>query len=119
MRKTVQIIIAAILLAPNGALNGPDSSVVAQEPLHPTPQMDIPGDRDSVALASSESRQLQADGPLRTRLDVTRWGRYLRVSCKLARQGTRRSVGRRRGDPPQLAIYRGDRQLKSGSFEYG
>ena len=48
-----------------------------------------------------------------------RQGRLLTLDCQLRDAGGRKYTSQTRTNPPRFAIYQGDREIASGSFEYG
>jgi hypothetical protein len=64
---------------------------------------------------------LRAGGPLTNSVAVDRGGKYLRLSYRLvgADGGEYRLVNSDQRTPPQFAIYRGDKTVASGQFQFG
>ena len=79
----------------------------------------LPADR--VTLVSGKPVRFDIRGPLTSSVTTQRAGRLLKLNYQLLDADGRkyeRNDGDR-GHPPQFAVYQGDRQIASGSFEYG
>ena len=74
------------------------------------------------SLTPGRPHQLTVGAPLEPKLEVTRTGRIVRLSHQLVDREGRdyqfRGLGGRL-DPPQFTACRGERQIGSGTFEYG
>jgi hypothetical protein len=64
---------------------------------------------------------LDLGGPLTNSVAVARHGRDLRLDYRLIGAGgvTYQLVAQDRSQPPEFAVYRGDKQIASGKFEFG
>ena len=73
----------------------------------------------NVTIEPNEPAVLKIGGPLRQDLRVERHGRTLRLSHRLLGQGGEQYRPVRRGEAPGFTVYRADRKIASGQFEYG
>jgi len=76
---------------------------------------------DQVTLVPGKPVRFDIRGPLRSSVTAQRSGRLLKLNYQLL-DGDGRKYQRSNGDrghPPQFAVYQGDCQIGSGSFEYG
>jgi hypothetical protein len=74
------------------------------------------------ALATAEVPQEPAalsGGPLPPAVTVEHRGRLLVFTFGKSAEGVLSSNAGPRGEPPRFAVYRGQRQIASGQFEYG
>ncbi len=78
-----------------------------------------PPDEEWLALSPEEPCPLEVGAPLRPQVEVARWGRFLRMDYEVRDAGGRSYIGRDLANPPQFAVFLGDRKIGSGSFEYG
>jgi hypothetical protein len=64
---------------------------------------------------------LDAGGPLTNSVTASRHGQDLRLDYRLVGAGgeTYQLVKQDRSQPPEFAIYRGDKRIASGKFEFG
>ena len=79
---------------------------------------DAAGGEDWFTLGPEKPYRLHV-APLAPKAKVTRKGRFLEFDCELVDTEGQVYSSRNRTDPPRLAIYKGDRQIHTGSFEYG
>ena len=61
----------------------------------------------------------QAPDVARLSLTVKRAGRLLTLDCQRLGANGQRAPNPDRDHPPKFAVYQGDRQIGSGTFEYG
>jgi len=75
----------------------------------------------SVSVPQDQSVTFKAGGPLNNSVDARREGHSLVLSYKLTGAGQRgyKRLRDRRDNPPTFAIYKGDKQIASDTFEYG
>jgi hypothetical protein len=74
----------------------------------------------SVAIIENETATLKVGGPLSSSVEVQRMGNVLRLSYILTDVGGHSYTSSQRADkPPTFSIYKGDKEIASGSFEYG
>jgi len=76
---------------------------------------------DHLTLVPGKHVRVDIRGPLRSSVTAQRAGRLLKLNYQLL-DGDGRKYQRSSGDrghPPQFAVYQGDCQIASGSFEYG
>jgi len=83
-----------------------------------------PADRGinkKITVAEGAAATLAAGGPLTNSVVVTRQGNNLWFSYRLVGVGGEqyRLLQQDRSKPPRFAVYKGDRQLASGKFEFG
>lgn len=71
-----------------------------------------------LTLTPAGARRLNVGASETPQVTATRWGRLLKLSYD-ARSGGYASRESARATPPQFVVYEGDRQVASGSFEYG
>jgi hypothetical protein len=73
-----------------------------------------------VLVTPDEPGQLQAGAPLESELTFTRSGKILMLDYKLLDAAGRdfSRSGAALG-PPRFVVYKGDREIGSGTFEYG
>jgi hypothetical protein len=64
---------------------------------------------------------LDAGGPLTNSVTASRHGRDLRLDYRLVGAGgeTYQLANQNRSQPPEFAVYKGDRKIASGKFEFG
>jgi len=62
---------------------------------------------------------LKVGSPLKQTVRAKREANLLVLDYELLGVGGRKYVQARRGTPPQFAIYRGDKKIASGKFEFG
>jgi len=73
----------------------------------------------SFALTPEAPYRLKVGAPLKPSVKVARWGRFLTLDYRLLDAGGRVYFGEQSTSRPQFTVYRGDREIGSGSFEYG
>ena len=78
----------------------------------------------SVSRVSVDGRMpalLDVGGPLTNSVTATREGQDLQLNYRLIGAGgaTYQSVNQDRSKPPEFAIYKGDKEIASGNFEFG
>jgi hypothetical protein len=75
----------------------------------------------SVVISAAKPAVLACGGPLTNTVSATRYGRQLRLSYELVGAGGRsyELSDVDRSKPPQFAVYRGDKQVALGKFEFG
>ncbi len=106
MNKIFYAVVALLLLP--GALN-----CLAADSLSPA----IDG---RFLVTPDEPGQLQARAPLKSELTFTRSGKILTLDYKVRDAAGRKYRGGRSPlDPPRFTVHRGDREIGSGTFEYG
>lgn len=74
---------------------------------------------DWVTVAVDKPATLKVGGPLVPTVKVQRRGRILRFSYELHGVGGETYTGGDRSKPPTFAIYKGQKQIASGQFEFG
>jgi hypothetical protein len=75
---------------------------------------------DQVTLAPGKPFRFDIRGPLTSSVTAQRSGRLLKLNYQLLDGDGRKYRGKGdRAHPPQFAVYQGDQQIGSGSFEYG
>jgi hypothetical protein len=76
---------------------------------------------EQVRVSEGGETRVVVGGPLTNSVDVTVLGAALRMDYRLIGAGGRRYelVGEDRSQPPRFAIYRGERKVGAGNFEYG
>lgn len=74
-----------------------------------------------ISVAEKTPAVLVAGGPLTNSVLATRHGQDLRLDYRLLGAGgmTYQLANQNRSHPPEFAIYKGERQIASGSFEFG
>jgi hypothetical protein len=70
-------------------------------------------------LAPGKTHRLNIGAPLTPKIEVSRSGRILELDYALLDAGGRRYSRSGRTDPPQFAVFKGDRKVGSGTFRYG
>ena len=72
------------------------------------------------AVAQDDSAHLNTSTkpPLELKVDVSRWGRSLKLQLR-DRAGKKLSVRNRAAEPPGFTVFKDGRQIASGRFEYG
>ncbi|UCC99149.1 MAG: hypothetical protein JSW66_04535 [Phycisphaerales bacterium] len=74
---------------------------------------------DWVTVAADKPATLKVGGPLVPTIKVQRQGRILQLSYDLRGVGGETYMGGDRSKPPTFAVYRGQKKIASGKFEYG
>lgn len=72
------------------------------------------------SVSPDRLNEIKVGAPIFSRLEVERSGRIVRLDHGLVDAGGRRFSARGlHGNPPTFTVYRGDREVGSGTFEYG
>ncbi|MHC4395689.1 MAG: hypothetical protein ACYS1A_08540 [Planctomycetota bacterium] len=74
---------------------------------------------DSITVDEEKPAVLKVGAPLKQRIKVRRQGDILVLSYELVGLGGESYSSRDRTKPPTFAVYKGDKKIGSGSFEYG
>jgi len=74
---------------------------------------------DWVTVAVDKPATLKVGGPLVPTIKVQRQGRILRLSCELLGAGGEAYTGGDRSKPPTFTVYKGQKKIASGKFEFG
>ena len=77
------------------------------------------GRGDWVTVAMDKPATVKVGAPLVPTIKVQREGRLLRLSYELHGIGGETYIDSDRGEPPTFAVYKGDKQITSGEFEFG
>ncbi len=77
------------------------------------------GDIGRITVREGEQEILKVGGPLVPTVKAQRQGRVLRLSYELRGAGGETYTGGDRNKPPTFAIYKGQKQIASGAFEFG
>jgi hypothetical protein len=72
-----------------------------------------------ITVRENEPALLKVGAPLKRTLQATRRGKVLVLDYKLLGAGGESYTNRDRSKPPTFTIYRGDKQVASGKFEFG
>jgi hypothetical protein len=79
-----------------------------------------PGDLTKVTISADKPTVLKAGGPLRQTVRIERRGSALVLNYELIGIGDERYMSANRSlTPPSFTVYRGDKAVASGRFEYG
>ena len=70
-------------------------------------------------VAADKPATLKVGAPLVPTLRVQRQGRILQLSYELRGSGGETYTGGDRSKPPTFAVYKGDKKIASGKFEFG
>jgi hypothetical protein len=72
-------------------------------------------------VEAGQSTVLNVGGPLTNSVEITRRGRLLQLEYRLTGAGgdEYKPMQQNRANPPEVAIYQGDRRIASGRFAYG
>jgi len=76
-------------------------------------------DADWVTVAEDKPAVLNVGAPLKQGVRVERWGRFLVLNYELLGVGGEKYTRVDRSNPPTFVVYKGDRKIASGKFEYG
>ena len=76
-------------------------------------------DDDWFTLAPEQPHELNGGAPLTLNVETSRLGRTLTLDYELNDAGGRKYLDRERSALPTFAVYEGDEEIGSGSFEYG
>jgi hypothetical protein len=92
--------------------------------LYPSHPLGVPFDPERLVLAPDKPCRFNIGAPLNSSVTVKRAGRLLKLDYQLldAEGRTYRRNNPTENDrahPPQFVVYQGDRQIGSGTFEYG
>ncbi len=77
---------------------------------------------DDISISESQAVDLKIGGPLKSTVDVQRMGNTLNLNYKLVGAdglSYKAMLQQRSVNPPGFAIYKGDKEIASGKFEYG
>jgi len=74
---------------------------------------------DWVTVAADKPATLKVGGPLVLTLKVQRQGRILQFSSELHGVGGEAYTSADRSKPPTFAVYKGQKEIASGQFEFG
>jgi hypothetical protein len=77
------------------------------------------GDLTRIVVSPDKPAVLKAGGPLRQVIQVSRHGSVLTLNYELAGIGGEKYTGATTQSPPSFTIYKGNRAIGSGQFEYG
>ena len=77
------------------------------------------GSTDWVTVAVDKPATLKVGAPLVPTITVQRQGRILRLTYELRGVGGKTYTGGDRSKPPTFAVYKGDKKIASGKFEFG
>ena len=79
------------------------------------------GDRDILNVRKDQTETLKAGGPLNNSVEVKHIGRVLQFSYKLLGVDGKEYTSRNRdaNNAPKFAVYRGDKEIGSGTFSFG
>jgi hypothetical protein len=72
-----------------------------------------------VTIAVDEPATLKVGSPLVPTIKVQRQGRILRLNYELQGVGGESYIAGARSKPPTFAVYKGQKKIASGHFEYG
>jgi hypothetical protein len=72
-----------------------------------------------ITVTEGNPALLKVGAPLKQTLDAARHGRVLVLDYKLLGAGGESYAGKDRSKPPSFAIYKGDKEIASGTFEFG
>ena len=75
--------------------------------------------RDWVTVAPDKTAVLKVGAPLKQTIKVRRKGKILVMSYELLGVGGEHYASRNRTKPPIFAVYKGDKKIHSGKFEFG
>ena len=111
---------AGTLKIPNGAYDQP-SILLAQGGNEAFYNSSQPISVSRISVSDKAPAVLDVGGPLTNSVTATREGQDLRLDYKLIGAGgaSYRLVNQDSSKPPEFAIYKGDRKIASGKFEFG
>ena len=72
-----------------------------------------------VTVTSDEPATLKIGGPLKQTVKVSREGRILVMNYELLGVGGEQYTSGDRREPPTFAVYKADKKIASGNFEFG
>ena len=111
---------AASVKVPTGSYNRPDI-LLEQNGAEAfcNPGLTLVGWR--ISVDDKTPAVLDAGGPLTNSVTASRHGRDLRLDYRLVGAGgeTYQLANQNRSQPPEFAVYKGDRKIVSGKFEFG
>ena len=76
-------------------------------------------DANWVTIAEDKPAVLKVGAPLKQTVEVRRQGSLLLLNYKLLGAGGEAYTSDNRSDPPGFSVYKGDKKIASGKFEYG
>ncbi len=76
-------------------------------------------DKDWITITPDKQAVLKVGAPLTKTLDVRRQGRVLQLNYKLLGIGGESYTNTDRSKPPTFTVYKGDKEIASGKFEFG
>jgi hypothetical protein len=74
---------------------------------------------DRIVITEDKPAVLKVGAPLKQTIDVKRQGRLLVLNYKLTGQGGENYRDQSRREKPAFTVYKGDKVISSGNFEYG
>jgi len=74
---------------------------------------------EQLEVKKNETTTLKVGGPLNNSAEVKRVGRVLQFSYKLVGADGKEYTSRNRENTPKFAVYRGDKEIGSGTFRFG
>ncbi len=74
---------------------------------------------ERITVRAGQQEVLKVGAPLVPTIKVQRQGRILRLSYDLLGAGGESYTGGDRSKPPTFAVYKGQKQIASGKFEFG
>lgn len=74
---------------------------------------------DWVTVAADKPATLKVGAPLIPAVKAQREGRILRLSCELLGAGGEAYTSTDRSKPPTFTVYKGQKKIASGQFEFG
>jgi len=75
--------------------------------------------RDRVMVAEDKPAVLKVGAPLKQTVKAQRRGRILALNYELLGVGGEMYVSANRTKPPTFTVYKGDKEIASGKFEFG
>jgi len=75
--------------------------------------------KDWIKIAADKQAELKVGAPLTKTLDVKRQGRVLQLDYKLLGMGGESYTNADRSKPPTFTVYKADKEIASGKFEFG
>jgi hypothetical protein len=111
---------AGALKIPNGTYN-PPNLLLAQGGVEAFHNSSQPISASRISVDGKAPAVLDVGGPLTNSVTAMREGQDLRLDYKLVGAGgaSYRLVNQDSSKPPEFAIYKGDRKIASGKFEFG
>lgn len=121
--ETYQVVLdhpAATVKVPTGSYNQPNVRLEqggTESFLNPSQ----PPFGNRISVDDKKPAILIAGGPLTNSVIVSRHGQDLRLDYRLIGAGgeTYQPVNQNRSQPPEFAVFKGDKQIASGKFEFG